>query len=174
MSVPEFCRLEQGDTIGADERQVSISADEAERGALARRFGLKAIERLDADFTLHRDAVGIVARGRVRAAVVQACVVTDAPVPAAIDEQVALRFVVDQAAGDEERELNADDCDVVAYDGAAIDLGEAAAETMALALDPFPRAPGAAAALRDAGGIGEEDAGPFGALAGLKAMLGKG
>ena len=44
---------------------------------------------------------------------------------------------------------------------------------MALALDPFPRGPGAEAALKVAGVISEEEAGPFGALAGLKDRLGK-
>ena len=51
----------------------------------------------------------------------------------------------------DEIELSEDDCDTVFYTGGAIDLGEAAAETLALALDPFPRSPGAAAALREAG-----------------------
>ena len=60
---------------------------------------------------------------------------------------------------------------MVPYDGGAIDLGETAAETMALALDPFPRGPGAEAALKAAGVISEEEAGPFGALAGLKDKL---
>ena len=65
--------------------------------------------------------------------------------------------------------------DTIEIEGGAIDLGEAAAETMALALDPFPRSPNAAAALKKAGVISEEEAGPFGALAGLKAKLeGKG
>ena len=44
---------------------------------------------------------------------------------------------------------------------------------MALALDPFPRGPNAAAALREAGVISEEEAKPLGALAGLKAQLEK-
>ena len=52
-----------------------------------------------------------------------------------------------------------------------IDLGEAAAETVALALDPFPRSPRAADVLRDAGVISEEEAKPKGALAGLGALL---
>jgi hypothetical protein len=53
-----------------------------------------------------------------------------------------------------------------------IDLGEAAAETMALALDPFPRSPGAAAALKEAGVIGEDEVVPFNALTeALKAKL---
>jgi uncharacterized protein YutE (UPF0331/DUF86 family) len=61
--------------------------------------------------------------------------------------------------------------DTVFYSGGAIDLGEAAAETLALALDPFPRSPAAAAALKEAGVLSEEEAGPFGALAGLRDKL---
>ncbi|NWN13490.1 hypothetical protein GY655_27460, partial [Escherichia coli] len=69
---------------------------------------------------------------------------------------------------------------IVFYSGGAIDLGEAAAETLALALDPYPRSPAAEAALRDAGVISEEEAtrlaeesGPFGGLAGLRGKLGE-
>ena len=54
----------------------------------------------------------------------------------------------------------------------AIDLGEAAAETLLLALDPYPRAPNADAVLREAGvkpeGEEEREPGPFAALAALK------
>ena len=95
---------------------------------------------------------------------------TGDPIDAMIDEPVALRFVA-ASAGEDEVELSDDALDTIEIDGAEIDLGEAAAETMALALDPFPRGPGAAAALRAAGVIGEDEAGPFGALAGLKAKL---
>ncbi len=59
---------------------------------------------------------------------------------------------------------------MVFYDRAEIDVGEAVAETLALNLDPWPRAPDAEAALRAAGvkREGEEERGPFAALAGLK------
>jgi uncharacterized protein YutE (UPF0331/DUF86 family) len=57
------------------------------------------------------------------------------------------------------------------YTDGAIDLGEAVAQTMALALDPFPRSTNAEAALREAGVISEEEAGPFGALKGLRDQL---
>ena len=69
--------------------------------------------------------------------------------------------------------LDETELDVIFYDGAAADLGEAVAETMSLALDPYPRAPGAAGALNDAGIMDPGEAGPFGALAGLKDKLGK-
>lgn len=172
MTAPEFSRPERADAIGDGERHVDIAADAAERAALAARFDLLGVERLEAHFRVRRDAAGIVAHGRVAAAVVQACSVTDEPLPVAIDETVALRFVVGDPQVDE-IELDADALDTVAYDGAAIDLGEAAAETMALALDPFPRGPNAAAALKAAGVLSEEEAKPAGALAGLKAVLEK-
>ncbi|MEO5866096.1 MAG: DUF177 domain-containing protein, partial [Sphingomonas sp.] len=71
-------------------------------------------------------------------------------------------------------ELGEDALDTVPHDGSAIDLGEVAAETMALALDPYPRAPGAAEILRRFGVISEEEAAPLSALAGLRDMLGNG
>lgn len=171
MTGPEFSRIERADTIGEGERSVRIEADEHERVALARRFDLKSVDTLEAEFRLRRDAAGITAHGHVRGAVVQACVVTDEPIPVTIDEPVALRFVLDDAAGDDEVELSEDALDTMPYDGAAVDLGEAAAETMALALNPYPRGPNAAAALRAAGVISEEEARPLGAFAGLKDKL---
>lgn len=172
MSDPEFSRPERIDAIGEGARRVTIRAEEGECGALATRFGLLTVERLDATFDVQRDAAGIVARGRVRAVVAQTCSVTGDPLPVVIDEAVALRFVPEaRAAAEEEIELDRDALDTVTYTGAAIDLGEAAAETMALALDPFPRGPNAAAALRAAGVLGEEEAKPAGALAGLKDLL---
>lgn len=173
---PEWSRPEKIDTIGEREKPVAIEADAAERAALAERFGLLSIDRLQADLVVRRDAAGILVTGTVRSAVVQPCSVTGEPVPATVDEPVALRFVEPTAHGTEEEiELSGDTLDTIEIEGGAIDLGEAAAETMALALDPFPRSPNAAAVLKDAGVISEEEARPLGALAGLKAKLeGKG
>lgn len=173
MTTPEFSRLERIDTIGMGEREIRVAADAAERAALAARFGLKAIDRLEGVFRVRRDAAGIVAQGQVDAAVTQTCIVTDESLPVIVAEPVALRFVAEQAPEADEIELSEDALDAMGFDGAAIDLGEAAAETMALALDPFPRGPNAEAALREAGVISEEEAKPLGALAGLKAALEK-
>jgi len=57
---------------------------------------------------------------------------------------------------------------VVFHDGAAIDLGTAIADTLALSIDPYPRSASADAALREAGIMSEEQASPFAALAALK------
>lgn len=168
---PEFSRIERLDTIGADTRSVTVTADEHERAALAKRFGLMSIESLVGAFTLRREAAGVIVNGRVDATLVQACSVTGDPLDASVDEPVALLFVEPGKSEEAEVELGADTIDTVELEGGGVDLGETAAETMALALDPFPRSPGAEAALRAAGVIGEDEAGPFGALAGLKAKL---
>jgi uncharacterized metal-binding protein YceD (DUF177 family) len=171
----EFSRSYRRDEIGERPRTVQIEADAGERTALARRFRLPALDMLSGESTLTRTAAGIRAQGRLRAEVVQTCVVTEDPVPASIDEPFDLLFVEEAmlTAGEEEIELSAADCDIIGFDGQAIDLGEALAQTLALALDPFPRAPGADTSLRAAGVLSEEEAGAFGALAGLKATLEK-
>jgi len=171
---PEFSRPERVDTIGERERAVVVEAMPAERAALATRFDVIAVDALSAEWTIRRTAAGIVARGRVRAAVAQACSVTGGPVPAIVDEPADILFVPEGAGAEEELELDADAADTVFYAGGAIDLGEAAAETMALALDPFPRSPAAEAALREAGVRGDDEpdaGGAFGALAGLRDRL---
>jgi uncharacterized metal-binding protein YceD (DUF177 family) len=146
------------------------TASEAERRALAARFGLIAIERLDARFIVRRQGTAITATGRVTAAVIQACTATSEPLPARVDEAVSLQFV-EPGTATEEVELSADVLDTVEIEGGTVDLGEAAAETMALALDPFPRAPNADEALRAAGVLREEEAGSFSGLAALKDKL---
>lgn len=169
MSTPEFSREERLEAIGVTERKVEVIADPAERTALVRRFGLIAIDALTGSFALRREGAGIRVRGQVLATVTQACSVTGEPLPATIDEPVDLMMVApgDADLTNDEIELSDDAIDTVFHDGNAIDVGEIAAETVALALDPFPRGPNADRALKEAGVLDEGEAGPFGALAAL-------
>lgn len=173
MTAPEFSRTYRIDTLGERPRTVKIEADEGERAALAARFGLVAIGRLEAEAALVRKSEEVRAAGRIEAKVVQSCVATGEPVEARIAEPFEIVFRPQPGgAAEEEIELSEAEMDVVFYEGASIDLGEAVAETLSLALDPFPRAPGAEEALRAAGVKSEEEAkaesSPFAALAGLK------
>jgi uncharacterized metal-binding protein YceD (DUF177 family) len=169
---PEFSRPVNLDVIGEAARSIAISADAAEREALARRFALVSIERLEAEGNVHRDGETVFVDGRLRAEAMQSCVATGEPLPTKLDVPFMLRFVPEESAGaPEEIELNAEDCDTLTYAGSAIDLGEAAAETLALALDPFPRSPDADAKLKAAGVLDESETGPFSALKGLRDKL---
>jgi uncharacterized metal-binding protein YceD (DUF177 family) len=169
---PEFSRTFRLDELGTAPRSVAIEADEAERAGLAKRFGLISVDSLSAKADLTREGDIVLASGSLAAQVVQACVASGDPVPATVAEDFALRFVPDRPdQSADEIELEEGDLDEIEYERGAIDLGEAAAQTLALALDPFPRAPGADERLREAGVIGEEDAGPFAALKALKNKL---
>lgn len=170
---PEFSRLYRRDEVGRMAGSLSIAATPAECAALAARFGFLSLDALEAEFALEADGPAVVATGRVRARLVQPCVATGQGVPESIDAPFAIRFVPEgPGAGGEVDgdgiELDAQDCDIVPLVDGRIDMGEAVAETLALAVDPFPRSPGADAFLREMGVKSEEeaqaDASPFAAL----------
>ena len=168
----EFRREIRLDTLGAGTRALSIEATTEERDALTARFGLVSVERLTAEAEIHRDGETVFATGQMHAGVTQSCVATGEPVTAAIDEPFTLRFVpVAVLDAEGEVELGATELDTVGYIGSAVDLGEAVAETLGVALDPFPRSPHADEVLARAGVLRPEDVGPFAALKGLKDKL---
>ena len=153
-----------------DGDRIDLAADEAERSAIAERLRLVSLDRLEAHAALEREGDWVRAKGRVRAALAQSCVATGEPVAEHVDEAFELLFVPEPSdpAPDEEIELKPEECDVVFYEGGAIDLGSAVADTLALSMNPYPRTAGAEAALREAGVLSEEQAGPFAVLAKLK------
>jgi uncharacterized metal-binding protein YceD (DUF177 family) len=176
MTVPEFSRIVRLDTLGEQPRTLEIAAESVERALLARRFGLIAIDRLEAALAISRNGGEVAVHGTLQGEVVQACVASGAPVPATLAMPFDILFRPRPAAGqaNEEVELNERELDVIFYDKAELDLGEAVAETLSLNLDPWPRSPEADAILREAGvrREGEEEKEtPFAALAGLKDKL---
>lgn len=153
-----------------------LAADESERAALAARFGLAALDRLDARIAISIDGETIRLSGDVGGDAVQSCVATGEPVPAKVQAPLDVTLVPEAEGGDvEELELDSADLDVETYPpGGRFDLGEIVAETFALALDPWPRSAGADEFLKTKGVLSEEEAGSFGALAALRDTLGKG
>ena len=153
-----------------DGERLHLTADEAERRAIAERLALQALERLDAHATLSRKGACVRAEGRVVASLDQTCAVTGEPVPAHIDEAFDIAFLPEPQVGrsEEEIELESSDCDVVFHDGSTVDLGSVIADTLALGLNPYPRSASADAVLKEAGILTEAEASPFAALARLK------
>lgn len=158
-----------------DGDRLDLIATDGQKAAIAERLGLLSLDRLEAHAVLSREGQSVKVSGRLKAVLDQACVATGEAVPSHIDEPFELRFVPEPAGGgrEEEIELDESDLDTVFHDGSAIDLGGAITDTLALALDPYPRSAGADAALKEAGVLTEEEASPFAALAALKEKLGK-
>ena len=168
----EFSHVVKLSEIGNHSHNIRLSADTAARLGLIKRFDLAALDSLEAEISLKPEASGIVATGRFTASLAQYCIASNDPVPASLDEPIHIRFIPEPTDSGE-FELEADDCDTMFDDGQTIDLGEAVAQSLGLALDPYPRSPEAEKILKAAGVKSEEDAAPPGALASLKDLLAK-
>ena len=159
----------------------SFSATAEERVAIAGSLGLLEVRELSAALTVVPERRGVVAvTGRIRAEIVQACVVTLDPVPQSIDEPVDARYAgADSRVARESIKPGAeiaiepgepDPPEILAGD--VLDLGAVALEYLVVAIDPYPRAPGAA--LPADSGIAPVAAdSPFAALAGLRDKIAK-
>jgi len=149
---------------------LDLVADEAIRAAIAAIAGVRGLPRLAATFDVVRQGSGLKVTGEIVATVEQTCVVSLEPMTSELREPVDLAFVPprDDAQPEEsEEEIDPDATDEpeMLVDGVA-DLGAAATEFLLLAIDPYPRKPGAVFEAPPA----PEDPGahPFAALAALK------
>jgi uncharacterized metal-binding protein YceD (DUF177 family) len=153
--------------------EVEIGAGDAARAALAAAYDLLAVNGLSATATLTRAAGGLVTvAGRVVADIVQSCVVSLEPVPQHIDEVFSVDFVPADspaarppagAAKEVAIDPEAPDPPEV-MDGTTIDVGALVEEMLVLAIDPYPRAPGAEMPAEGRDEPGSEGESPFAVL----------
>jgi len=174
MDQPEFSHIVKLSDIGAKPKSGKLVANAEERDALALRFDLPQISSLTGNYKLTGTERGIAFTGQIESDLQQSCATTGEAIPVEVREEFDILFVpkADPEELDEEIELTEDECDIVEYEQAQIDLGEAIAQTLYLSLDPFPRGPNADEVAREKGLKSEAEAGPFGALAALKDKLG--
>ena len=168
---PEFSRLLQVERIPAAGTEEVIEALPEEREALARRFKVPAILSLVARFkAVPWRRGGVEVRGEIEAEVEQVSVVSLETFAAQITEPVARYYQAQNAPGHRPSVLSVesleDEPEVIS--AGAIDLGELAAETLALALDPYPRKPGEVFAHEGEDTAEDRPESPFGVLSRLK------
>lgn len=140
----EFSRAVEALAVQAQPTTRSIKANAMERQALAKRFSLIAIGRLEAQFELRRRSPEIIeVRGHLSSDVVQTCVVTLDPVASTVETEFLRLYgeTESDTSGDIDIDLEVEVPEFLV--NGRIDLGEIAAEELALALDPYPRSPGA-------------------------------
>ena len=147
--IPEFSRRLPVHRGVEPLQSFAYEANEAEREALAKRFGIIAIERFTVEGTLKTLDGGrrAILKAHIRAHVIQSCVVTLEPVGDDIDERFTQDYADDVTTAAMEKELELDpeaEDPPDPLEDEAVDVGEAVAEQLALALDPYPRAPDAA------------------------------
>ncbi len=180
---PEFSRYIKIDEIGNGDSLHIITAKKAECAKLAVRFDLLHLSELRAEISLSRQSGGvhnnaILAKGRFTAHVQQTCIASNDVLTDSIDEAIEMLFVPVTAMAivpETDVELTAEDCDIMEHDGRVVDIGEAVAQSLALAINPYPRSNDAEQRLRAAGVKRDDDviapSGPFAALSAIKDQL---
>jgi hypothetical protein len=193
---PAFPRPLPVEGVPPEGLDVTISATEAERQAIAAENGLEGLAKLEG--SLHvapwRKG-GLAVSGEMRARITQICVVTLDPFDSEIVEPIDVKFApvaahpgvgtFDRLAVSASRprrrrampeeppamvdEFDGEDAPDPIVDG-RIDLGALVAEFLALALDPHPRKPGVAFAETHVATSGPAES-PFAELERLKANL---
>jgi len=152
-------RLVDVRSLPQDGTDVFIETDAAQRAAVAKEVGVEALKALSAHYRVTRSGRdGALLRGQLKATATRICVVTLEPFDVEIAEPVEVLFASEAESAARQAEWTAayasdDDAAIAALgqtdppdpivDG-RIDAGRVTTEFLALALDPYPRRPGAA------------------------------
>ncbi|OSQ37855.1 YceD family protein [Thalassospira mesophila] len=180
---PEFSHIVKVAELVAKKTTFEIEASAAERAALADRFDLAGIEKMAAKLTLQLAGNGeVTVRGTLHAEITQRCVVTLEPVPEIVDDEIEVLY--SPHVSEENMPSTADDLEGLTEDelmalldqpepltDGIIDLGEVAAQFLAISMDPYPRKEGVDIEEFVENEEAEEKPNPFAKLAGLKDKL---
>ncbi len=161
------------DNLPAAGKVLNVEADAGELANLTDLMQVSSVDSFSAQLAVEKFRGGVRATGELKAQVTQPCVVTFEPVVQEIFEPVDRIFLPgadigsDSAPGSEVFvDLEGDD--IPDYlSGPELDLAPLLLEVLGLAIDLYPRAPGAE--LPDDADDGEDESlNPFAALKGLK------
>ena len=181
----EFSRIVKMTALNREPEAYSAKASPAECESLMRRLDLIGLRDFSVEAEVGKWRRGVRVIGRIKADVVQRCIVTLEPVPAHIDEEFDRGYlpesdiVGDTKPGQEvEIEDDSELGDLPDVLGETLDLGELASEALSLALDPYPRAEGEEpldlqAAPPGETPISDEEVKPFASLAEYRDKLEK-
>lgn len=155
-------------------RELHLIVDDEERAAVAEALGITAVESLEVRLHAVKFRGGVRVTGRIEAVLVQPSVVSLEPVQQTLGEPVDRVFLPEPdkpragAAGAEIFvDLEGEDLPDH-FEGPEADLSGLIVETLALGLDPYPRAEGETLQDLGLGTAEEEDESPFARLAALK------
>lgn len=140
---PEFSRPRRVSALPSDGERLRAKAEPQECEALARRFGVAEMRRMEVDAEIRPSGDGWRVTGLARAQLAQTCVLTLEPVVQTLEERFSRRLqpgAPPPDLADLDPEEEEDPPEPLAE---TLDPAEMAAEAIALAIDPYPRAPGA-------------------------------
>ncbi len=136
--------------VSANPVTVQLSADEKECAALAKHWEVEDVKSVSGELQIARwKRDGVRLKGKVRAEIVQACVVTLEPVDNVLEEEVNQVFLPEgsklirhQFDDNGEMVLDPEGDDIPeTFVGDSIDVGAVVTEFLTLSIDPYPRKP---------------------------------
>jgi hypothetical protein len=170
---PEWSVTMRLSDVGRGPAVRGLEPDEAQRAQIARQLDLVALPAFSGELRVAPWHDGAEILGRWTARVTYSCGLTLEPFDAALDGEFTVRAVPPSSPlagspepdgeGEVELDLEADDPPDV-LDAETLDLARYLVEHLALALDPFPRKPGAVFEPP----VGAEPESPFAVLKALK------
>jgi uncharacterized metal-binding protein YceD (DUF177 family) len=173
-ATPEFSRPLDVTRVPPHGSLETIEAEPTECASLAERFGLPALHSLKAELQASRwRGEGLKLKGHFTADIEQTCVVSLDQFRSTFSDEFESYFLPVGASPGANTAL-IEEGDAEPFENGIIDMGEAVAEAVALALDPYPKKPGASFAdvVEDDGQKDETDAAakgkPFAGLGRLK------
>ena len=145
---PEFSYIIDTARLPAKGENVEISANDAQKKALAKRLGLEKIDSFQVDALVRPlNKHQVRATGTVKGKISQTCVVSLQPFDAEVEDSFNVLFEepnpADLTLNEIDLDMSDEEEDVDVLENNKIDLGEIAVEYFSLALDPFPHAPNA-------------------------------
>lgn len=164
--------------IDREAKSFELAATAEQLAEVTERFDLVAIKTMTATVSISSKGPeeGILIEGKVRSELVQRCITSLADVPEVVDVPFSL-LLVDPETADrmdaDESYLDAEQPEYDALEGDTVDIGEIIAQTVAISMNPYPRAEGAELAGVTKAGISFnepelEKKNPFAALGKLK------
>ncbi|MDD2876482.1 MAG: DUF177 domain-containing protein [Acidiphilium sp.] len=132
--------------LGDAPPDVSVIASTESCIAIAAAFGLPAIGALSGIFRLRRGRDGrMMTQTDMSARITQICVVTLESFEQRVAERATLVLLTEKDAADTSGDdlIDPDAPDEIVADGTIVDFGAILVEQLALAIDPYPRKPGA-------------------------------
>ncbi len=164
--------------IDRDAKSFEVKATPEQLAEIAERFDLVALKTMTATVSVSSKGPdeGILVSGHVYADLTQRCISSLADVPEVVDIPFSLLLVSPEAADRMDADENYMDIDQPEYDaleGDTVEIGEIVAQTVAISMNPYPRAEGAELAGANKTGISFnepelEKKNPFAALGKLK------
>ena len=133
--------------VSREVAKYTLKATDSQLKDLETRFSVVSIEAIEASVKVYtREGPGIMVEGSVKAQLVQSCITTLKDVPETIDTPLTLLLVDSETANrmDEDESFMAnEEPEYDALEGDTVDIGEIVAQTVAISLNPYPRAEGA-------------------------------